>query len=123
MAKFLANENVPRQAVAAAKEAGHDIVAMADIQPGASDDRVMSTSLAEGRVLITFDHDFGELVYRRGGAASAGIILLRPRLPSPEYVANFVTKVLLQEVPWEGKFSVAREGHIRVRQLPNPSST
>ena len=71
MAAFLANENVPGDAVAAARKAGHDVTWIKEVLPGASDEAVLDRSVAEHRVLVTFDKDFGELAFRRGRAASA----------------------------------------------------
>jgi predicted nuclease of predicted toxin-antitoxin system len=58
------------------REAGHDVVAIAEIARGATDDQVLERALTEKRVLITEDRDFGELVYARG-RSSAGVILVR----------------------------------------------
>jgi hypothetical protein len=68
--------------------------------------------------LITFDKDFGEMAFLRGKASVHGVLLLRPRLRGPEYLARFVTAVLAQPVTWEGHFCVAREGRMRVVPMP-----
>ena len=69
-------------------------------------------------MLITFDKDFGELVFRHGRSGSPGVILLRPRLRSPEVVSAFIVTVLSQPIDWPGHFTVAREGSLRVVPLP-----
>jgi hypothetical protein len=46
------------------------------------------TSAAENRLLITFDKDFGELVFWRGAQASRGIVLFRNSQPSSAAVAE-----------------------------------
>lgn len=118
MTRFLADENAPREAVLAARRAGLDLGWMVELQPGAADEIVLALARLEGRVLITFDKDFGELVFRRGLAGSPGIILLRPRLRSPEIVGAFVVTVLSQPIDFPGNFTVAREGSLRVVPLP-----
>lgn len=118
MAKFLANENMPGEAVHAAQAAGIDIIWVRDTMPGAADDAVLATAVSDVRVLVTFDKDFGEMVFSLGRSASPGIILLRPRLRSPAVVAAFTVAVLNQAATWEGNFSVAREGRLRVVPLP-----
>jgi hypothetical protein len=70
------------------------------------------------RVLMTFDKDFGEMAFRHGKDASGGVILLRPRLREPDYVVRFTLTLLAQQVDWEGRFSVAQEGKLRVVLLP-----
>jgi predicted nuclease of predicted toxin-antitoxin system len=119
MPKFLADENVPGVAVEAARQAGHDLVWIKEVSPGADDDMVLASALADRRVLVTFDKDFGEMAFRRGKLATCGVVLLRPRLRSPDYLARFVAAVLGQSVTWEGFFSVAQEGKLRVVPLPN----
>ena len=118
MARFLANENAPREAVLAARAAGFDVTWMVELQPGASDEIVLALARQEDRVLLTFDKDFGELVFRHGRNGSPGVILLRPRLRSPEIVTAFIVTVLSQVIDWAGHFTVAREGSLRVVRLP-----
>lgn len=118
MARFLANENAPREAVLAARAAGFDVTWMVELQPGAADEVVLALAQREDRVLVTFDKDFGELVFRHGRAGSPGVILLRPRLRSPEIVTAFIVTVLSQPIEWPGHFTVAREGSLRVVPLP-----
>jgi predicted nuclease of predicted toxin-antitoxin system len=79
---------------------------------------VLALSLSEGRVLLTFDKDFGEAAFRLGRKATAGVILLRPRLRSPEQVSKFLIDVRSQQIDWEGHFSVVKEHHVRVVELP-----
>ena len=119
MAKFLANENVPGEVVEAARQAGHDLTWIAESSPGAGDDAVLAAALAEGRVLLTFDKDFGEMAFRQGKTATCGVILLRPRLSEPDYVVRFTLAVLALQVQWKGQFSVAQEGKLRVVSLPD----
>jgi hypothetical protein len=88
MARFLANENAPREAVLAARAAGFDVAWMVELQPGANDETVLSLAQQDNRVLITFDKDFGELVFHRGVSGSHGVILLRPRLPEKDHSAS-----------------------------------
>jgi predicted nuclease of predicted toxin-antitoxin system len=118
MAKFLANENMPGEVVEAARLAGHDLAWIVELSPGAHDDAVLATALAQSRVLLTFDKDFDEMAFRQGKTATCGIVLFRPRVRSPAYVTQFVVSVLAQAIAWEGNFAVAQEGKLRVVQLP-----
>ncbi len=119
MSRFLANENVPRPVVVAARNAGLDVAWISELKPGADDDSVLALSVSEERVLVTFDKDFGEMVFRKGQNACCGVVLLRTRLQSPDYLSRFVVEVLSQPIPWIGNFSVA--GPDRVRSVPLPS--
>jgi predicted nuclease of predicted toxin-antitoxin system len=121
MSKFLANENVPVEVVELARQSGLDIAWVTEIQPGMNDEGVLALALAEQRVLVTFDKDFGEMAFRQGKQATCGVVLFRVRLRDAETVARLVVGVLSQQIPWEGHFSVAREG--RLKTLPLPKRT
>lgn len=45
--------------------AGHDVASAVSINPRASDQQLLELALREGRVLVTEDKDFGELVFIR----------------------------------------------------------
>ncbi|HEY6418240.1 MAG TPA: DUF5615 family PIN-like protein [Candidatus Binataceae bacterium] len=72
----MADESCAGPVIRALRMAGHDVVAISEISKGISDERVMERAFSEGRVLITEDADFGELVYARG-RPSAGVILVK----------------------------------------------
>lgn len=97
---------------------GHDVTWMRDVGPGSPDDHVLALAFAESRIVLTFDKDFGELAFRLGLQATPGVILLRPRLRSPDYLARFTQAVLAQNHTWEGHFAVAEEGRLRLVPLP-----
>lgn len=117
MGKFLANENVPAEVVNAVRRAGHDMTWINELSPGANDDAVLAMSIAESRILVTFDKDFGEMVFRRGLKASCSVILLRPKLHSPEHISRFTVAVLGEGRAWAGHFAVAHEGRLRMVPL------
>lgn len=64
-APLLANENWPRPALSALRAAGLDIQAVAERMPGASDAEVLRHAAAQGRWVLAFDRDYGELVFAR----------------------------------------------------------
>ena len=116
---LLADENFPGDAVRALREQGHDVVWACEEISGSSDEQLLALSLAENRVLMTFDKDFGELVFRAGRSASYGIILFRFRLKSPEFVRVMVLSVINSEVDWTKHFCVVEESRMRMRLLPD----
>ena len=102
-----------------ARQNGLDLAWIRETAQGADDDTVLAMALADGRVLVTFDKDFGEMAFRQGKQATCGVVLLRPKLRYADYVAQFMLGVLSQPVTWEGHFSVAMEGKLRVIPLPD----
>lgn len=75
--RFLANENFPGGAVSILQEMGHDVAWICTDSPGASDHQVLAKAVAESRILLTFDKDFGELAFRSKLPSTCGIILFR----------------------------------------------
>lgn len=58
------------------------------IEGRSSDTQVLACAQAEGRVLVTFDKDFGELAFHSGLPASSGVALFRISAPSSAHVAR-----------------------------------
>ena len=75
--RFLADENIPAAAVAALIARGSDVVRVGAVAPGATDDEVLALAAREGRTLLTFDKDFGELARDSALPRTCGVILLR----------------------------------------------
>ena len=115
--RICANENIPEACIVALRNSGHDVLWIRDTAPGSSDSAVLSRAHAEERILITFDKDFGDLVFHQGLDASNGIILFRIPQPSASAVAERVSKVLASRTDWQGHYSVVDEHSIRMRPL------
>ena len=54
---FVADESCAMPIIHALREAGHDVVAIAEVAKGATDDQVLGQALDAKRVLITEDRD------------------------------------------------------------------
>jgi predicted nuclease of predicted toxin-antitoxin system len=60
------------------------------------------------RLLLTFDRDFGELIYRHGEPAPAGVMYLRFRPADAEEPARVLSAILERpEIVLEARFIVA----------------
>ncbi len=121
-ARLLADENVPGPAVDALRRAGHDAAWMHEDAPGTPDPEVLARAQREARVLVTFDKDFGELAFRAGAAAGAGVVLFRVAAESPDTAARIAVDVFSMRSDWAGVFAVVEDGRIRVRELPGSTS-
>lgn len=73
---ILADENIVAAVVSRLRQDGWDVVWIAEIDPSVDDPGVLARAVAERRILLTDDKDFGELVVREG-RTHCGVVLLR----------------------------------------------
>jgi hypothetical protein len=112
--RFVADESCDFAVVRALRSAGHDIVAIAEISPRVGDEEILKLAREGGRILLTEDKDFGELIYTRA-LKSGGVILFRfpaaARGPMAAAALDVVTRAgdkLLSQ------FTVVQPGRIRI---------
>lgn len=74
--KLLADENIECEMVDALRMAGHDITDLKATSPGIEDADVLNFADDLAAVLITYDKDFGELIFRDRRVLN-GVVLLR----------------------------------------------
>lgn len=108
--RYLADENMSAAVVAGLRAAGHDVAFIAEDSPSIPDDFVLARAVRESRVLITYDKDYGKLVFVDRQPADSGVILFRLRNLSPEARIRFMVSNLDNEVDWRGHFATIRIG-------------
>jgi predicted nuclease of predicted toxin-antitoxin system len=116
--RFLADQNFPKRAVIALRGLGHDVVWIEEDLPGAPDISILEKAEAEGRVLLTFDKDFGDLAFHAGLPATCGVVLVRLPMPETAEGSAWVATLISAYDDWSGRFSVIEPGRIRSRDLP-----
>ena len=114
---FLADESLDRQIVDRLRDDGHTVLYVADMDPGISDETVLSLANEKEAVLLTADRDFGEMIFRQK-KISKGIILVRLAGLTPTSKANNVSSAIekhLEEV--QNAFAVITPSAIRIRKI------
>ena len=113
---FLADESVDRQIVDYLRREGHDVLYVAEMEPGIPDDAVLNLANREGALLLTADKDFGELVFRQGRFA-LGVILVRLAGLSPVSKGEIVATAIGQHIEeLYGAFVVIIPTAVRIRR-------
>lgn len=113
------DENIGTRGQALLRSAGHDVATIREQQLcGATDETVFTICKQEGRVLITLDHDFGQ-VLRFPPETSPGIVILEvPPRATPDALVNRLRDFLavLQTRPLTSELWIVEPGRVRVHQ-------
>lgn len=115
--RLLADENVDRAVVEWLRSRPLDVAWIAELDPGASDQSVGALAILEARVLITFDRDFGEMVFRHG-LRLPGVLFARPRAARTQALVHWFANLWPQVEPHlPGNFVIASPSRLRVRPI------
>ncbi len=115
--KFLADESFDFGAVRALREGGFDVVAIVELHPGLSDLEVAELAWRKGRLLLTEDKDFGQLVHAAGAEAHGVVFFRFPANLRAELITSAVEIVQRFEKKLVGRFTVVQPGRIRFSGL------
>ncbi len=74
---FLANENIPVASIVLLEKRGYSIVSVGKECPGAKDSDIMKRAHSEKLVILTFDRDYGELIFKKKMASPQGVVYFR----------------------------------------------
>jgi predicted nuclease of predicted toxin-antitoxin system len=118
---LLADENIHPGVIQALANRAVKVVSVTEIGlGGASDVSILRRAMADGRIVLTHDRDFGTLAIR-GGEPFVGIVYLRPGHVSPAHVLAMLDAIHGSKVELVPPFVVVarRRGdivRIRVRR-------
>jgi predicted nuclease of predicted toxin-antitoxin system len=118
--RFLADMGVSQRVVAWLREQGHDAI---HLREGGlqrlPDHEIFTRSIAENRVVLTFDLDFGEIAALSGESA-IGVVLFRLHNTRAPNVTARLEAVLATsaEALQQGAVVIVEETRYRIRYLP-----
>jgi predicted nuclease of predicted toxin-antitoxin system len=113
--QFLADESCDAAVVRVLRNAGHDVMAVAEQSPGADDRMVIDLARRTDRILLTEDKDFGQLVFATQ-RHTAGILLLRYPARARHQIARDVAMLVeVRAHRLRGRFVVMQPGRVRIR--------
>ncbi len=117
--RFLADERFPLPSIRTLPAAGHDVAAVASESPGIPDELVLERAVREDRVLITFDRDYGRLLYRQDAPIPMGVVYFRIVPLSLEEPAEYLLALLERsKLTLLGALTVVERERTRQRPLP-----
>lgn len=116
--KFLADAHISIELIGMLRELGHDCLDSSAIPPRLPDVDVLQSAAADGRVVITSDKDFGELVFVHA-IPCPGVVLIRVALANETDRVAFIRSawpLVLSRLP--GSFVTITRSGVRARPLP-----
>ena len=75
--KLLGNENFPYKSIYYLRSKGYDLYSIGIDSPSIRDSDVMQIAMDNERTILTFDRDYGELIFRHNYKPEKGVIYLR----------------------------------------------
>jgi len=112
LTRFIADENIPRETVELLKKKGVDIVTVSEVSPGLGDEEILDLANKEKRIVITFDRDFSQLIFRQK-RKTEGLILLRFNPESPQQIAKRIQQTLATKIKMEGSVVIVKKDTLR----------
>lgn len=117
---LLLDENISKAMVKAIRDAEYNILSIREVHRGISDVEIIELSNQYKRIIVTFDKDFGELIYRTK-AHPYGVIMLRLKehqisivLDALEQISNVIN---VKKIDLEHKFIIYTLNSIRIRNI------
>jgi uncharacterized protein with PIN domain len=115
--KLLADECCPGRLVQALRDEGFDVVYVFEAARGATDAQVADMAIAESRIVLTADYDFGEMAVREK-LAMPGVIIIAPwHEPIIERIARVRQVLTTPGIEFAGRLTIIGRERVRFRPL------
>lgn len=119
---FLIDENIPLASAEMLQAEGHNIRTVATLFAGLPDAKILTEAIEKEEYIITFDKDFGEMVFRKNLPCPPAIILFRITTYKPTDPAEIILKLISEKrYSFVGYLTVIHKNKIRQRRLPGLS--
>jgi predicted nuclease of predicted toxin-antitoxin system len=116
--RLIADENIPAPLVHALRADGHDVLSGIESFRRASDEEVLQRAIDENRVLLTFDADFGRMIFSEHHPAPSAVIFVRIPPPSLDETIERVRRVVNAPTPGVDGYFVSVDRKTRYHPLP-----
>ncbi len=114
--KFLADENFPGLSVLVLREAGFETEFITETNSGWTDLQVMEYAVRNDLTILTFDKDYGELVFLYGHTPKGGVVFFRMDTFLPDEPAAIIIELIENnKIKFVGMFTVI-DSSIKLKQ-------
>jgi predicted nuclease of predicted toxin-antitoxin system len=118
--RLLADECCPKAIVERLRADGHDVLYAAETLHRSADAELLTLASAEGRIVITEDFDFGDLIVRDGLPAVGAIVMYLPKPTTAERAHRVAEALKAPGFDPSGALVVLEAGRLRIRKLGGP---
>jgi len=113
---FLANENFPKPSTIKLREKGWSVKSIQEDSPGISDNEVIKMASQLNLIILTFDSDYGELIFKYGKENPPAVIFFRDKGNAPEFAGLMLLSLLENNMlSFSNAFTVIEAKNIRQR--------
>ena len=117
--KFLANENFPFPSIKLLRQAGHDVTSISELYPGISDFEVVEKAKIEKSIILTFDKDYGEIIFKLNIERPPAVVFFRFKGENPKIAGKMLVGLLELKLNLSNTFTVIEKESLRQRTYPN----
>jgi predicted nuclease of predicted toxin-antitoxin system len=120
--RFLANENFPAPSTGHLRFHGFDVLSIQESYRSIRDITVIELAKLENRIILTFDKDYGEMIYRYGVGTPPSVVFFRSKGKAPNEAGKILRSLLENgEISLNGAFTIVSGESIRQRKYDQPS--
>ena len=114
--RFLANENFPFPSIRFLRQAGYHISSVSEQFSGISDYEVIEKAKVDNSIILTFDKDYGEIIFKHGQENPPAVIFFRFKGENPVKAGQLLIALIEnKKIKLENKFTVIEKESIRQR--------
>jgi len=116
--QFLANENLPYPSIKILRDKGYKVISIYEEFRGIDDQSVLQKAVEENLAILTFDSDYGKLLFHYKLTPPPAVIYFRHKGYKPDDAAKMLLEgIENQRIEVEGFFTVIEKEGIRQRKL------
>ena len=116
--RFLANVSFPYPSIKLLRDSGYEIISIYEENRGIDDESVLKKAVDENLIILTFDSDYGKLLFHYMLVPPPAVVYFRFKSSHPADAAKILLEELEnQNLKLEGFFTVIEREDIRQRKL------
>ena len=115
--KFLANENFPLPSIRVLRSADLEVLSVSELNPGISDPEVIQQAISSKSIILTFDKDYGEIIFKHAFQNPPSVVFFRFKGETPESAGLLLVDLIKYEkISLDNIFTVIEKENIRQRK-------